>query len=473
MAALSLQFHRHHCKHGAARWWLTVFATCIGRSALAVHTGAAASITTVRLGEMLSRRSAELDDVSHERLTTSNFWQTARVPTFFFLGTAAAVMLLAANRGLCCSRRRNEASADQVRGKGHDGQTGDDRDDGTAVASSSLAQSPCSTLSWNSVLCWAAAGVVGLGACVVGLVLYHVLGFEDEVRWLGAAAFEAHSMLCGSPDCSRDAFRCAGQMNATAVMNMSFKPHGDQMPCCRDLMLRMLLDVGAWLDAQNIEWYVTYGTLLGAVRDGAIIRWTDDLDIVIPSMKGVLALRGQTDIPYRFGRYGTLGRGCANYPGVPERLPHHPSGPGARVWVTKWAEPMFVCVGSKCNNRRDPADTPYPVRSRSEVGGSSFLGMTSYYFMDVYTHTESWLQVCNAIDNPSTEKVLIGGHPFPTHHNWEKCLEVWYGKEWRTPKHTDPSDYALLEETQEEDGGNKHTARPRKRTRLSMGGQLK
>ena len=48
-------------------------------------------------------------------------------------------------------------------------------------------------------------------------------------------------------------------------------------------LYRLLQIVAAKLDEHGVRWFVTCGTLLGAVRHGGLIPWDDDVDI------GVLA----------------------------------------------------------------------------------------------------------------------------------------------------------------------------------------
>eukprot|EP00658_Telonema_sp_P-2_P012690 TRINITY_DN14831_c0_g1_i2.p1 TRINITY_DN14831_c0_g1~~TRINITY_DN14831_c0_g1_i2.p1 ORF type:complete len:296 (+),score=66.53 TRINITY_DN14831_c0_g1_i2:185-1072(+) len=51
--------------------------------------------------------------------------------------------------------------------------------------------------------------------------------------------------------------------------------------CCHVLLGDVLRETAAWLNRQGITWFLFAGTLLGAIRDQGIIRWTNDLDIAI------------------------------------------------------------------------------------------------------------------------------------------------------------------------------------------------
>jgi len=269
-----------------------------------------------------------------------------------------------------------------------------------------------------------------------------------------AGSFEAHHMLCGTPDCTRSP-RICGMTGFSADKVGGLGADGgvihSKQACCQDLMLRMLVDVGTFLDKHNIEWYITYGTLLGAMRNQSIIPWTDDVDIVIPNAAGQEMLRAQTEIDYSFGRYGSILRGAADYVNVSKKLPHHPSGNGAHMWVNDYTPilPAISCEGEYCLGRQDPVGDI--VKERSHVFPNwIYTGRTAYYFMDVYNLDEPTYQgKCNAFeqvyDNGETKRsrrtVQIGGQLFPVHHNAEACLREWYGPDWQTPTQKHVSDY--------------------------------
>ena len=44
----------------------------------------------------------------------------------------------------------------------------------------------------------------------------------------------------------------------------------------------VLKAISAICEQQGFEWFLTYGTLIGAVRHGGIIPWDDDIDIMMP-----------------------------------------------------------------------------------------------------------------------------------------------------------------------------------------------
>eukprot|EP00913_Durusdinium_trenchii_P013070 g12270.t1 len=78
------------------------------------------------------------------------------------------------------------------------------------------------------------------------------------------------SVSCRTPKCDRNA-TCMSTARSLET------PYG----CCSDYMLVMLNDITGWLKQQGIPYFITYGTLLGALRQSDILPWTQDMDIVI------------------------------------------------------------------------------------------------------------------------------------------------------------------------------------------------
>lgn len=55
-------------------------------------------------------------------------------------------------------------------------------------------------------------------------------------------------------------------------------------PDCPGTRLGMLGLFTEWLDRHSVPYFLVYGTLLGAVREGSIISFTPDLDIAVPAL---------------------------------------------------------------------------------------------------------------------------------------------------------------------------------------------
>merc|ERR1711935_736486 len=74
-------------------------------------------------------------------------------------------------------------------------------------------------------------------------------------------------LSCRSPRCDRNSTACAFGTKRSLTT-----PYG----CCSDYMLLMLKDVTEYLDQHQIPYFITYGTLLGALRENDIIPYTQD-----------------------------------------------------------------------------------------------------------------------------------------------------------------------------------------------------
>jgi len=179
--------------------------------------------------------------------------------------------------------------------------------------------------------------------------------------------------------------------------------------CCNVKMDRMLQDVAKFLEDNHHNFAVTYGSLLGAVRNGTIIPWSSDVDLSVES-DGIDALLKQDVLPYHFFRTGPVVRGCPNYEDGLERF---------------WEEPGGV----------------------TSVGNDD--GHRVYYYMDIYP--DAWIKglgngdcsaSCVRAGN-STNEVKIYGRMYPSVSNTTDCLHTRYGSDFMTVKHVHGDDDKL------------------------------
>ena len=80
--------------------------------------------------------------------------------------------------------------------------------------------------------------------------------------------------------CSKDIKRCSENMLSP---NYRYELLGKDTPiCCATNLYTILKDLIQFFEKHNIEYFISFGTLLGAKRHGGMIPWDTDIDVVIP-----------------------------------------------------------------------------------------------------------------------------------------------------------------------------------------------
>ncbi len=85
---------------------------------------------------------------------------------------------------------------------------------------------------------------------------------------------------------------------------------GSSLPCCSEILHAYLVDMNSILTEAKIDYFIMWGTLIGAMRDNDIIPWETDIDIVVNNYDFFLTQRSTLEKHgYIFFNDG-LGRIC-------------------------------------------------------------------------------------------------------------------------------------------------------------------
>ena len=83
--------------------------------------------------------------------------------------------------------------------------------------------------------------------------------------------------------CDATTKRCFGNPKSP---NYKYEYFGKNTPsCCATHLYTILKDVTDVLEVNSMEYFISFGTLLGAVRHGGLIPWDTDVDILVPESK--------------------------------------------------------------------------------------------------------------------------------------------------------------------------------------------
>lgn len=199
---------------------------------------------------------------------------------------------------------------------------------------------------------------------------------------------------------------------------------GHPMPsCCRDHLIQVLQYVTELFKEKNITHWLSYGTLLGAVRNGHIIPWDSDVDlgVLAEQKKEIEALRRRIEADgYHFKIYN-------------EHLYQIAYSPWNLSYVDLWFFEKALAH-------------EHEVMPRSEF--KLFVPQDGPLSDDdpILRHFSWWIQVDHTLDFPywfvdQLWTVPIEGKLMPCPKFPEKVCQLTYGDLWETPYYKSGSGY--------------------------------
>ena len=195
---------------------------------------------------------------------------------------------------------------------------------------------------------------------------------------------------CQHPPCSRDP-NCTSSSAST---------------CCWELLQELLEASDSYLNERRVPYYVFWGTLLGSMRDGRIIPYTSDVDLVVEGEHLQVLEKIQTwNRRYYFWiESPDIGRMC-----IQDQESY-----GSKRWGNSFADvPVYV-------------DVYVPLHVRNAVGES----------MTVFPVVPNCIFNTSLIyndDRSGFTSGFIGNHSVPVPSEPKTLLSQIYGASWMTP----------------------------------------
>ncbi len=230
---------------------------------------------------------------------------------------------------------------------------------------------------------------------------------------------------------------------------------------------QLLQEFDAFCQAHSLEYFLMYGTLLGAVREHRFIPWDDDIDVSM-DMKNFnrlreLAHQGQLPSTLRFeDTHFTKGCSVPKIRSTTSQLVEKNGGVGLfldifplrRYTATEMIWMRRAQAALHFRNRRKAIRNPIVkalfrlvalgphlffiigraiMKRRQEPSGPGlFLGHSPAVTADAYLPEAAVFPL--ATEQFETQRFPIPGKP-------DEVLSIWYGNDWRTPRQWDNADH--------------------------------
>ena len=102
---------------------------------------------------------------------------------------------------------------------------------------------------------------------------------KNSIKLIDGLLFSTLAKSNKNYKCTKDTKRCFYNKKSP---NYKYEYFGKNTPiCCATHLYNILKDVTKVLEESNLEYFISFGTLLGAVRHKGLIPWDTDVDIVI------------------------------------------------------------------------------------------------------------------------------------------------------------------------------------------------
>jgi hypothetical protein len=116
------------------------------------------------------------------------------------------------------------------------------------------------------------------------------VGESGQELELEEAIYSASWASCKAIECSTDTQRCGTQKDGTAEVKGAPEHGGGggggggaEAPCCAEVLGGMIAEAAHVMDMFNISHVLFYGSLLGQTREGGLIPWSSDVDLLVPA----------------------------------------------------------------------------------------------------------------------------------------------------------------------------------------------